>query len=147
MPYRPRLDADLRYAIKWLLVLLALMFWLAVAHPAYGYSHRVERWRPVLKTAARHYHLSAARTRWIVRKGLHIIHGESRGNVHTGSSHGCLGLFQFDTGWKHHITIGHRHYRDFRWSGRASCFRFVKVYKVGGKRAIRRHWRATFGDS
>ena len=100
--------------------------------------------KSTLTSAARYYHLSAAKTRWIVAKGLHIAWGESRYHTNTGHLNGCYGLFQFGPGWKHHITIGGVYYADFRKSGRGSAWRFVKVYKVGGKRAIRRYWRATY---
>ena len=106
--------------------------------------------RHYLTDAAHVYRLSPARTRWIVAKGVHIVfvghtgYGESNGSTSTGRIHGCYGLFQFGIGWKHHLTVGGLHYNDFRKSGRASCYRFVRVYQQGGTAAILRHWRATY---
>jgi hypothetical protein len=119
---------------------------------AYGKTHHMTRAevRVELKAAARFYHLSAAKTRWIVAKGIHIVfvghtgYGESNGNTNTGHRNGCYGLFQFGAGWKHNITLAGVHYRDFRSSGRGSIYRFVKVYKVGGRAKILQHWRATY---
>jgi hypothetical protein len=114
---------------------------------AHGYTARVERWRPVLKAAARHYHLSAADTRWGVANGLRIIKRESHG--HAGSVNRrsrCTGLFQFIGSWTHRrgqgIAPGH-HHRDWRLCGTCSCYRFMRVLKVGGRAKVRQHWSAS----
>jgi hypothetical protein len=106
-----------------------------------------------IRAAAAHYHLSAAKTRWIVAKGVHIVfvghtgHGESGGHVSSGHPGGCYGLFQFGRSWKHKPGMGMapgHHHIDWRRCGKCSCWRFVKVYKIAGRRGIKKHWRATY---
>lgn len=138
-------------AVFWMTVMGAFIVLLGFAGPAHGLTRSQVRGN--LKAAARHYHLSGAQTRWIVRKGVHIVfvghtgHGESGGHVHSGHTWGCYGLFQFGPGWKHHGGFAGHHHADWRGCGKCSCYRFVKVYKVGGRSAIRRHWRATYGGN
>ena len=140
---------DALQPLVWMLAVAAFIALCGFAsyamHPdtAFGYPVRVTRWTPTIRAAARYYHLTPSDTRWAVAKGLGIIDRESGGSS-TARNGSCVGLFQFNAGWKRHITIGGRHYADFRKSGRASCFRFVRVYKVGGRRAIRRHWRVSY---
>jgi len=144
---------DTRTALLWMLAVAAFTFACGYAgmllHPEVAEGMTRSQVRTDLTAAAKWYHLSPFDTRWIVAKGIHIVfvghtgHGESNGHTATGHINGCYGLLQFGASWKRHITIGGRHYADFRKSGRASCFRFVRVYKVGGRRAIQRAWAAT----
>lgn len=128
--------------MKRLLIVLILVAALTPS-AAFAYPARVHKWEPTIRAAAHYYHLSAADTRWAVSKGIGIIYRESRGNTNTGHINGCYGLWQFNAGWKRHITIGGVHYADFRKSGRASTYRAVKSLHDGGRAAWRRHWRAT----
>jgi len=102
---------------------------------------KVERWRlPLRDMMKRHHVWTQARE----NKALHIIYGESRGNTNTGHLNGCYGLFQFGTGWKHHGGYDGHHHADWRKCGYCSAHRFVHVWKVGGTKAIKRHWAATY---
>ncbi|MBK5210851.1 MAG: hypothetical protein JJE36_00765 [Coriobacteriia bacterium] len=81
---------------------------------------------------------------------LRIITRESGGNQ-TARNGSCVGLLQFNNGWKHtyskayfkkkHIKGAYR--KDARLSGSWSIRRVALVYKVGGNAAVRRHWIAT----
>ena len=128
--------------LAWFAIVAVFAFvWLyigLIANPehAFGYPAKVTRWTPTIRAAAKHYHLSAADTRWVVTKGLGIIYRESRGNERTGHVRGCYGLLQFNRGWI-------RHSSDWRGNGKASVYRFVKVLHDGGRRAVARHWAAT----
>jgi len=124
--------------------LLIVAFLVAVLTPsaAFAYPARVHRWEPTLRAACRFYHLDRWDTHWAVSKGLGIIDRESGGSP-TARNGSCVGIFQFNAGWRHHITLGGVHYADFRRSGRGSCYRFVKVLRVGGRRAVARAWSAT----
>lgn len=90
--------------------------------------------RRLLTAAAKRYGITGADRDWLVSAGLRIAWGESRYNPKARSGE-HLGLFQFNAGWK-----GTRAQKlDATWSAR----RFARVFRDGGKRAIRRHWAAT----
>lgn len=81
---------------------------------------------------------------------INIIAHESGGNPRARNG-SCVGLLQFNSGWRHNYTssyykkhrINGRDYRDDRLSPYWSIYRIVKVYKEGGDRYVARHWRAT----
>lgn len=88
-----------------------------------------------LRSAAGEYGLSAADTEWIVSKGADIAWSESRYRTAVVNSSGHAGLFQFSSSWG---SLEQR--TDPVWS----CYRFVKVFKDGGKAKIVQHWAATY---
>ncbi len=135
-----------------LLAIIAVML-IAFTLPSEAFAETLSRTetRKLVTQAAKHHHLPASDRRWLRAAAVDIIYTgahESGGSTHAGR--GCVGLLQFDRGWHANRTerriarkAGHR--ADWRLSGRASIYRFVRVYKQGGKPAIRRHWAATLG--
>lgn len=87
-----------------------------------------------LRTACAHYSLEPDETAWVVTTGLRIAYRESRYRPGAINPSGCVGLFQFNSGFG---AVGNR--LDPVWS----CYRFVRVYAEGGEAAVRRHWAAT----
>ena len=81
---------------------------------------------------------------------INIIAHESGGNPKARNG-ACVGLLQFDNGWKHNYSNSYfkKHKikggnpKDDRLSGYWSIHRIVQVYKDGGDKAVRRHWAAT----
>ena len=81
---------------------------------------------------------------------INIIAHESGGNpkARNGS---CVGLLQFNSGWKHNYSnsyykkhkIKGKNPSDDRLSAYWSIHRIVQVYKEGGDRYVARHWAAT----
>lgn len=81
---------------------------------------------------------------------INIITHESGGNskARNGS---CVGLLQFNNGWKHNYSnsyykkhsIKGRNLADDRLSGYWSIHRIVHVYRDGGDKYVARHWAAT----
>jgi hypothetical protein len=122
---------------------------------AYGKSWTPERLRKEVRTAAKHYKLTKADTKWLERAAVDIVfegRRESNGSWYARNG-GHLGIFQFyrkdGEGWKRPKAIckklGISKDIDWRKSPRASTWRFVKVYADGNKKAVRRHWKATLG--
>lgn len=88
-----------------------------------------------LRAAAGEYGLSAGDTGWIVSKGADIAWRESRYRTAVVNSSGHAGLFQFSKSWG---SLANR--TDPVWS----CYRFVRVFRDGGKAKIQQHWAATY---
>ena len=134
-------------------LLLAALLLPSAAHAK---SWDKARLRKEVRTAAKHYKLTKAETRWLERAAVDIVFRlpgkprcESSGGWRVGSKSGCYGIFQFNRAWKRPKAItkklGISKRIDWRQSPRASTWRFVKVYKDGGKAKIRQHWKATLG--
>lgn len=98
------------------------------------WAKRQVQW--ALGRACAHYGIPKAERAWVIGAGTHIAYGESRYNTKAkGGQH--LGLFQFNRSWAGTEAQ--------KLSGKWSCYRFVRVYRDGGKAAVRQHWRATVG--
>ena len=105
------------------------------------------KWRAEVRSQLKRHHIySKARENTIIN----IIAHESTGNQNARNGV-CVGLLQFNSGWKHnysqhyfkkHHIRGYR--RDNRLSGSWSIHRIVMVYKQGGNAAVKRHWAATY---
>lgn len=111
------------------------------------YPAKVEVHRPrVIYWLKRYKVYSPAR----VGRILNIIRHESGGNPKArNGSH--RGLVQFTSSWKHNYSRayfkkhGIRDYQsDNRMSADWSIRRIVKVYKDGGVRKVKQHWKATY---
>lgn len=86
-----------------------------------------------LRAAANSYGLSASDTEWIVSAGCSVAYKESTYNTQARNGQ-HLGLFQFNNNWGSAAN---------RLDGTWSCYRFVRVFRDGGKTKIRQHWAAT----
>ena len=135
-----------------LLVLLLVLLFPTSAHAA---TWKRARLRSEVAQACRFYHLSKSETRYLKRAAVDIVFdGAHESGGSTGARNGsCVGLFQFNSGWhstraiKRRAKREHHHHGSGGWRscGQCATWRFVKVYKDGGKSAIRRHWAATLG--
>jgi hypothetical protein len=87
----------------------------------------------VTRRALRDYDIPAREHAWVVAAAVRVATRESgrRPKARNGQH---LGMMQFNSGWKG---------GDKRLDGKWSVYRFVRVYRDGGKAAIRRHWKAT----
>jgi len=128
---------------------LLLCFILPVSTQAMTTQQYVNhRWRATVRKQLKLQHIWSREKE---RRILNIICHESSG--HPGARNGsCVGLLQFNNGWrhnyskhwfkKHHLTG--KYHRDNRRNGSWSIYRIVRVYKVGGTRAVQRHWHSTY---
>ena len=111
------------------------------------YTAKVEQNRPRVAYWLKRYKIYTK-----AREGriLNIILHESGGNPRAvGGRH--VGLVQFTPSWKHNYSRayfkkhGIRDYQsDNRMSADWSIRRIVKVYKDGGVRKVKQHWKATY---
>ena len=111
---------------------------LSIPATAHAYTSNVERWRPVVRAQMEAQHVPLSERRWLENAAMRCISRESGGREKAKSGQ-HVGLLQFNRSWIR------RSRTDWRWSGDYSIRRFVKAYKQGGKRNIRRHWKATVG--
>jgi len=129
------------------LIALALF---AIPTTAHAETWSKARTRKEVKAAAAHYKVPSA---WITDAAIDIIYEgahESGGSTHAGKGRSCVGILQFNSSWHANkyewkLSRAEGHTKDWRLSGRASIHRFVRVYRDGGKAAIKRHWRASYG--
>lgn len=140
---------------KLILVLIALALF---PTPAYASWSR-DRYRQEVYNAARYYHLTAPEARYLQSAAIDIMFilpgkpaHESSGGARVGSPGACYGPYQFNTGWhlgsvleRRAKRLGHKHTHGWRACRSCSTYRFVKVYKQGGRSALYRHWAATLG--
>lgn len=129
-------------------VLLAVLLAPTIASAHYTRA----KTRKTIAEAGRYYHLKHRQIVWLQTSGIDIIYGpgahESNGSERAGAGRACVGILQFNRSWGIGRYIPrHLHHRhaDWRKCGKCSLYRFVLVYKQGGKPAIRRHWAATLG--
>lgn len=121
---------------------------LAVAAPAHAETLSRSQVREIVTEAADHYHV---KPEWISNAAIDIIFDgvhESSGGCHAGTRkhHACIGIVSFSRSW--HFSKYERSlttHKDPRLSGKASLYRFVRCYRDGGRKAIRKHWRASLG--
>lgn len=121
------------------LLLVTMLLALSAPAPALAYTWSVERWRPVVRAQMEDLKIPAAERPWLEQAAMRCISRES-GGIETARGGQHVGLLQYNRRWVK------RSRTDWRWSGPESIRRFVKAYKQGGKRNIRRHWRATVGS-
>lgn len=89
--------------------------------------------RSTLEAACAKYGITGSDKAWIVAAGLKVAWGESRYNPSArNGSH--LGIMQFRPEWG---TAAQR------LNGTWSLYRFVRVFRDGGKAKIQQHWAAT----
>ena len=140
-----------RAPLAWMLAVAAFIaatgYVAFLLHPdtAFGYPAKVTRWTPTIKAAAKHEHLSAADTRWLLAKVPGIIARENGGSEHSKTWRSCIGLLQYDRGWQHHggWYPGH-HHADWRQCGKCSIYRLAWGFRHGHGRAfVRAKWRST----
>lgn len=111
------------------------------------YNKKVERWRPVVKKYLKYYRIYSKEKEGRI---LNMIKHESGGSP-TARSGRHSGLLQFTPSWKHNYSkryfkqYGLQDYKlDNRLSGYWSIRRICKVYKQGGVKKVKQHWRATY---
>lgn len=134
------------------ILIIALLALLLIPTVAYGSTYSRAKTREIVTEAGHYYHLSNSAIKWLKNAAIDIIytgHHESGGSTSCRSG-SCVGIFQFNTSW--HLTGDLKKLRkrrhilgDWRKSGVLSIYRFVRVYRDGGKHAIRKHWKATLG--
>lgn len=138
--------------VPWILMLLTTLFALSTS-PAYAKPWSRDKVWATASDAAIYYKMSPSEVEWIADAAVDIVWdgaAESHGHKLTGSVSGCYGLFQFDPSWhlgkrlaKRARRADHNHKHGWRGCRVCSTYRFVRVYRDGGKAAIERHWRAT----
>jgi len=126
----------------------------SIATTAHAQAWTKNRLRAEISEAARYYHLSSSQEAYLRRAGVDIVFEgahESSGAAHAHSGQ-HRGMWQFNRSWRLgkglHLRKqrdGHTHSHGWECCRECSTYRFVKVYKDGGKAALRRHWRATLG--
>ena len=132
------------------IVVLWLLAALLLPDSAHAETWSKDRTRREVRAAAAYYKVPS---KWITDAAIDIVYDgahESSGCTHAGKGTSCVGLFQFNRSWhaskkEWRLARAEGHTKDWRLSGRASVYRFVRVYRDGGRAAIKRHWRATYG--
>lgn len=138
---------------KRILIATLMICLMMIPSVAFGVTYSRAKTRTIVGQAASYYHLSKSATNWLKNAAIDIIYTgrhESGGSTSAGKGHSCVGILQFDSGWRLSASLKrmkkHLHiHGDWRLSGTMSLYRFVKSYKDGGKAAIHRHWKATLG--
>ena len=111
------------------------------------YSKVSKKWRGEVRRQLKAQHVwTMSRENTVLR----IITRESGGSE-TARNGSCVGLLQFNNGWKHNYSkayfnkkhIKGAYHKDARLSGSWSIRRIARVYRIGGSAAVRSHWIAT----
>jgi hypothetical protein len=133
---------------------ITLVILLTTCSIAQAATYSRAKTRAIVTEAGRYYGLSRSERIWLKRAAIDIIYDgahESSGGALTGLRKSCKGILQYDGGWNQVASVRrhgkHHNHRngDWRLCGDCSLWRFVRTYDVGGKAAIRKHWKATLG--
>ena len=132
--------------LTFIILVFTLVFGgVASAQAESAYSKTSKRWRPEVRRCLKEHHVWSKRAE---NKIISIISKESGGSQTANNGHGCVGLLQFDGGWRHNYSkayfkkhhIKGKYRKDNRLNGYWSIHRIVKAYKDGGYANLRRHW-------